>query len=77
MSDKTSINTVRSPDKKEFFLSIRSKMLIYFGSMFILILIIYVLSEIFGIPFTTFKGEYNQHQSEVFRNLNLFADLKK
>ncbi len=77
MSDKTSINTVRSPDKKEFFLSIRSKMLIYFGSMFILILIIYVLSEIFGIPFTTFKGEYKQHQSEVFRNLNLFADLKK
>jgi signal transduction histidine kinase len=77
MSDKTSINTVRSPDKKGFFLSIRSKMLIYFGSMFIMILIIFVLSEIFGIPFTTFRGEYKQHQSEVFQNLNMVADLKK
>jgi signal transduction histidine kinase len=77
MSDKTSNNNLRDPDKKQFFFSIRSKMLIYFGSMFIMILIIFVLSEIFGIPFTTFRGEYKQHQSEVFRNLNLFADLKK
>lgn len=77
MQEKKQQNNLSDPDKKGFFFSIRSKMLIYFGSMFIMILIIFVLSEIFGIPFTTFKGEYKQHQSEVFQNLNLFADLKK
>lgn len=77
MSDKTSNNILSDPDKKGFFLSIRSKMLIYFGSMFLMILIIFVLSELFGVPFTTFKGEYKQHQSEVFQNLNMVADLKK
>ncbi len=77
MNDKATDNNVRDSDKKVFFLSIQSKMLIYFGSAFIIILILFVLSEMFGVPFTNFKGEYEQHQSEVFRNLNLVADLKK
>lgn len=77
MSNKASINNLRDSDKKGLFLSIRSKMLIYFGSMFVIIMIIFLLSEIFGVPFTAFWGKYKQHQFEVFQNLNLFADLKK
>ncbi len=77
MSDKAPDNNAEVSDKKRFFISIRSKMLIYFGSIFLIILVIYILSELFGIPFTIFKGEYKQYQTEVFRNLNLVADLKK
>ncbi len=77
MSDNASSNSSGRSAKRGFVLSIRSKMLIYFGSIFIIILTIYILSELFGVPFTTFKGEYEQHQIEVFQNLNLVADLKK
>ena len=77
MSDNASNNNLNEPDKKEPGLSIRSKMLIYFGSIFVIALIIFVLSETFGVPFTNFRGEYNQEQSEVFQHLNLIADLKK
>jgi signal transduction histidine kinase len=77
MSDIASNNNLSKPYKRGFVLSIRSKMLIYFGSMFIIILTIYILSELFGVPFTTFKGEYEQHQTEVFQSLKLVADLKK
>ncbi len=77
MNDKATGNNLRDTDKKGLFLSIRSKMLIYFGSIFTIALTLFVLSEMFGIPFTDFKGEYERHQSEVFRNLNLVADLKK
>ena len=77
MSDNASNNNLSVPDKKGFALSIRSKMLIYFGSIFVITLIIFVLSEIFGVPFTNFRGIYNREQSEVFQQLNLVADLKK
>ena len=77
MNDKATGNNVRETDKKGLFLSIRSKVFIYFGSIFTITLVLFVLSEMFGIPFTNFKGEYEQHQSDVFRNLNLVADLKK
>ena len=77
MNDKATGNNVSEPDKKGLFLSIRSKMLIYFGSIFTIALTLFVLSEMFGIPFMNFKGEYERHQSDVFRNLNLVADLKK
>ncbi|MGR3301702.1 MAG: sensor histidine kinase [Candidatus Scalindua sp.] len=77
MQEKKQQNNLSDPDKKGFFLSIRSKMLIYFGSLFIIALIIFLLSEMFGIPFTTFRGEYKQEQSEIFQNLSLIADLKK
>jgi len=77
MSDNASNNNLSKPNKKGLFLSIRSKILIYFGSIFTITLTLFVLSEMFGIPFTNFKGEYERHQSDVFRNLNLVADLKK
>jgi hypothetical protein len=77
MSEITSNNNLRVPDKKGFFLSIRSKMLIYFGSMIVVMLIIFVLVDIYGIPFTTFRGVYKKEQTEVFQNLGLVADLKR
>jgi len=77
MSDNASNNNLSKPNKKGLFLSIRSKILIYFGSMFTIALALFILSEMFGIPFTHFKGEYERYQSDVFRNLNLVADLKK
>ncbi len=77
MSDNTSNNNLSKPNKKGLFISIRSKILIYFGSMFTIALALFILSEMFGIPFTHFKGEYERYQSDVFRNLNLVADLKK
>lgn len=77
MSDKTSKNNVRDPDKKGVFFSIRSKMLMYFGSMYIISLILFIVLDVFGVPFTTFRGGYRQQQSEVFQNLNMVADLKK
>jgi len=77
MSDKTSINNLRDTDNKGFSLGIRSKMLIYFGSMFIIILTMFGLLYIYGIPFTNFRGSYKQEQSKAFQILNLFADLRK
>ncbi len=77
MSDNASNNNLSKPDKKGFALSIRSKMLIYFGSIFVITLTIFVLSEILGIPFTNFRGIYKREQSEVLQQLNLVADLKK
>jgi len=63
--------------QKGFFFSLRSKMLIYFGLLFAIILITVELAYMYGIPFTPFVGEYQQQQSDVFKNLNLVADLKK
>ncbi len=77
MSDKTPINSLEDTVKKRFPFSIRSKMLIYFGLMFLVILTMFVLSDMYGIPFTNFRGSYKQEQSKVFQNLNLFADLRK
>src|SRR3972149_316707 len=77
LRDKPSINNLRNRDKKGGFLSIRSKMFIYFGLMFILVLTMFVSLDLYGIPFTNFRGLFKQKQSESLRNLNLVADLKK
>ncbi len=77
MSDNASNNNLSKLDKKGLALSIRSKMFIYFGSIFVITLTIFVLSETFGIPFTNFRGIYKREQSEVFQQLSLVADLKK
>ena len=75
--DNNSIKLPESPNKKRFFISIRSKMLLYFGFAFTTILVMYTLSEIYGIPFTRFVGKYKEQQSEVFKNLSTVADMKK
>ena len=77
MNNKTPIKYSENPTQRGFFFGIRLKMLLYFGLMFIAILVTLKLFEIFGIPFTNFGGEYRQHQTEVLRNLNMVADLKK
>ncbi len=77
MSGKISSKDLSGPDKKSVFFSIRSKMLVYFGSIFIITMAIFIFSDIFGVPFTNFRGDYKQHQYEVFKSLKLVAGLKK
>lgn len=57
--------------------SLQSKMMIYFGLLFTVILIVANLVRIYGLPLTAYTGEYAQYQREVFNTLNLVADLKK
>ncbi len=59
------------------FSSIRTKMLISFGLLFIVTLVAFEVVRTYGAPFTSFKGEYLEEQSRVFKSLNLVADLKK
>lgn len=52
-------------------------MILSFGLLLSAILAGMELVETFGIPFTQLTGKYDQRKAEVFRNLNLIADLKK
>ena len=72
-----SIKYTEHPAKKNFFFSIRSKMILYFGLMFTMILTIVGLTEMYGIPYTNYGGEFLQHRQNAFQSLNLIADLKK
>ena len=63
--------------QKGFFHSLRSKMLVYFGMLFTLSTAVLIYVNSYGIPFTSFGGEHGVLQSEVFRQLDLVADLKK
>jgi len=72
-----SIKQTECRTKKRFFFSIRSKMMLYFGLIFVLISIVISLLEIYGIPFTKYRGELRRHQSGAFKQLNFVADLKK
>jgi len=56
---------------------LRVKMLVYFGLLFVLTIATLKWVESYGIPFTSFDGEYQMWQSEQFKQLNLVADLKK
>ena len=62
---------------KPLFCSLQSKMLLHFGLLFITMLILTNVIRIYGVPFTSFQGEYLQRQQETFRELELMADLKK
>ena len=68
---------MRGPSRQGLFVSLRVKMTAYFGLLFIITLIIVQWVEIYGFSPLGFDGEYQREQSEVFRNLNLVADLKK
>jgi PAS domain S-box-containing protein len=52
-------------------------MLLYFGLLFVAMLILTSVIRIYGIPFTSFMGEYSQRRQEFFHELELIADLKK
>ncbi|MCX7923799.1 MAG: PocR ligand-binding domain-containing protein [Clostridia bacterium] len=61
---------------KRFF-GIRSKILLYFGPVSIATLLAVVLACIYGVPLTSFGGDYEQQQSQVANNLKNRADIKK
>ncbi|MEE8423169.1 MAG: PAS domain S-box protein, partial [Thermodesulfobacteriota bacterium] len=66
-----------APVKKSSRFSIRYKMLLYFGILFIAILTILKLVEFLGLPFSKFEGEIEIQEKEVFKSLHLLADQKK
>ncbi|MCA1959570.1 MAG: PAS domain S-box protein [Desulfomonile sp.] len=59
------------------FFSLRSKMLVGFGSIFVAVYLLLVVLWMFGIPFTEYGGLYAQEQNQVLNELSLVADLKK
>ena len=52
-------------------------MLISFGALFAVTLLAVNVVRLFGVPFTTYSGSYDHELSQVVRNLDLVADLKK
>lgn len=63
--------------RKPLFCSLQSKMLLYFGLLFTALLMLSSILRIYGVPFTSFTGEYTQRQQEFFHELGLIADLKQ
>lgn len=59
------------------FFTLRTKMLIWFGMLFVIVLAAVNILRSFGIPGTTFTGGYGQERSQALKNLSLVADLKK
>ena len=74
MSNRTIFKGIYDYLRKGSSPNLRWKMLIYFGLMFVSMLILLNLIELYGIPFTKIKGEYVEQQQEIFNNLNLVAD---
>lgn len=58
-------------------LSLRTKMLTLFGGLFAATYLTGVVVNLYGLPFTSLKGEYAMQQEEAFLNLNMVADMKK
>ena len=77
MSEGTAIRRSGRGKKRGIFRGLRSKMLIYFGSLFVLAIAALQWAEFYGVPFTAYGGKYRIWQSEVFKQLDLVADLKK
>lgn len=63
--------------KNLFPLSLQSKIVLYFGLMFIIVITLIEVVKFYGVPFTNFEGEYRALKSEALGKLNLVADLKK
>jgi signal transduction histidine kinase len=68
---------ISTRDSGKLFYSLRSWMILYFGALFAVSLVILKIGDTFGIPFTSYKGEYGEARDGVFRSLNLVADIKK
>lgn len=66
-----------SARSRRLFHSLRSKILISFGLLFVVTISLVTLVRTFGVPFTTFRGSYGREQSQTVRALDLIADLKK
>lgn len=57
--------------------SLQSKMMVYFGILFAMILIVAGAIRLYGLPWSAFKGEYAQRRTEVFEQLSEIADTKQ
>jgi hypothetical protein len=57
--------------------SLRTRMFLGFGLLFIISFITLRAIERFGLPFSGYNGLVEERRSEVFRGLELTADLKK
>ncbi len=68
---------ISSQDRGKLFYSLRSWMVLYFGALFAVSLVILKIGDTFGIPFTSYNGEYGHARDGVLRSLNLVADIKK
>ncbi len=66
----------KEPQRGQFW-SIRTKLIISFSLLFMLVLLVIELVDINGIPFIEYTGRRGQQREEAFRSLNLVADLKK
>ena len=63
--------------RRTHFYSLRSKILISFGLLFVVTISLVSLVRTFGIPFTPFLGSYGRERDQTFNALGLVADLKK
>ena len=57
--------------------TLRMKMFLTFGLLFVVVLLADQAIERFGLPFLSFQGRVTEQRQEVFKALNLTADLKK
>jgi PAS domain S-box-containing protein len=57
--------------------SLQSKMMVYFGILFAIVLILAGAIRLYGLPWSAFKGEYAQRRVEVFEQLSEIADTKQ
>lgn len=69
-------STETGREQKEY-QSLRTRLILSFTALFAFVLTLVQLVEIGGIPFTTISGSQVLERQEVFKNLNLVADLKK
>jgi signal transduction histidine kinase len=65
------------PKQRSLFQSIRTKLILAFSLLFLVVLTLINMITIFGIPFTAYSGRSGVQKEEAFRKLNLVADLKK
>jgi len=59
------------------FQSLRTKLIVYFCLVFVVVLLAAQAVAVMGVPFTSYGGRLGQQKTEAFRSLNLIADLKK
>jgi PAS domain S-box-containing protein len=57
--------------------SIRTRLIVSFTILFMSVMVLLEAIYFWGVPFTQVIGRRNQERSEVFKNLDLVADMKK
>lgn len=71
-------NTIRSTVRRRgIFYTVRSKILVSFGLLLVIVVVLLSAVRTFGIPFTSLTGSYGRERDQAFRTLSLVADLKK